>query len=136
MSITDEEIRGLRAGAQRVQNFALAALCRKALQGDEAARERIAKIIAAASDADTMGEYLALKDAYDRAVTDYGGAQDELNRTRSVRDSAYAALRDFKAKQGDATRDDPLCCQRYGLVHLRDLAVPGCRWFEPDAGKS
>jgi hypothetical protein len=133
VTITDEEITRLRTSSQQVQNWPLAALCRKALNGDETARERVARIISDAADARLMGDYLTLKAAYDRAVADYGGALDEVTRTRGVRDSARTELQNFTAKLGDATRDDPLCCQRYGLIHTRDLAVPGCRWFEPEA---
>lgn len=135
-TITDEDIRQLQGDAQKVQNWPMAALCRKALTGDEAARERVSKIITDARDAELMGTYLALKDAYDRSVTDYGGALDEVTRTRQVRDKAHAELRDFRVSLGTPTHSDPLCCQRYGRIHVRDLAVPGCRWFEPEASRA
>ena len=136
MNITDDDITALRTSSQQVQNWPMAALCRKALQGDEAARERVAKIITDARDAALMGEYLALKDTYERSVESYQGALDEMTRTRSVRDAAFAALTDFKARQGDPGPDDRLCCQRYGRVHHREFAVPGCRWYEPEASRT
>jgi len=136
VNITDADITELRNNSQQVQNWPMAALCRKALNGDEAARERIAGIITDARNAELMGEYLALRGTYERAATDYQGALDEMTRARSVRDTAFAALADFKARQGDAGPDDRLCCQRYGRVHPREFAVPGCRWYEPEASRA
>lgn len=136
MNITDQEIKQLQVDSQQAQNWPMAALCRKALNGDEAARIRVEKIITDAANARLMDEYLQIKDRYEQAVEDYQGAMDEMTRTRQVRDAAFAVLTDLKAREGEPTPDDKLCCQRYGRVHARDLAVPGCRWFEPEASRS
>ena len=100
MTITDAEILKLRTDAQQAQNWPLAALCRKALNGDEEARERVARIVSDAADAALMGEYLAVKQRYERSAEDYQGAISEMARTRQVRDAAFAALSDLKAKLG------------------------------------
>lgn len=136
MSITDDDINELRTSSQQVQNWPMAALCRKALQGDGAARERVEKIITGARDARLMAEFLALKDAYDRVVAGYQDSISMVAAMRRARDRAFAALTDLKAGQGEPTRDDPLCCQRYTRLHDRALAVPGCRWFEPEASRT
>lgn len=136
MTITDEDIRQLQTDSRQAQNWPMAALCRKALNGDEAARERLATVITDAANARLMDEYLAVKERYERAVEDYQGAMDEMTRTRGARDKAFAALSDLKAREGEPTHDDPLCCQRYGRIHHRTFAVPGCRWFEPQASRS
>jgi hypothetical protein len=31
---------------------------------------------------------------------------------------------------------DPLCCQRYGRLHLPEFSVPGCRWHDLKAGST
>lgn len=136
MSITDDDILALRTSSQQVQNWPMAALCRKALQGDAAARERAAQIITSARDAELMGEYLAAKEHYERVAAGYQDAISMVAAMRRARDEAFTALTDLKAKQGEATRDDPLCCQRYTRLHDRALAVPGCRWFEPEASRT
>lgn len=134
--VTDEDIAQLRRDAGQARNPRLALLCGQALHGDEVARERVAKIITDARDADLMAEFLAVREIYERHAGAYRDALDEVTRTRLARDTAFATLTDLRQRQGEPTGDDPLCCQRYGRLHLREHAVPGCRWFEAEASKT
>ena len=135
-SVTDEDIRQLRADAMTARNTALAQLCGMALRGDEHARERIAGIVARAADSAVMAEYARLSEAYRQAVAGIEQVLGTLASARAVRDKAYAEMFDFKQQLGDATPDDPLCCQRYGRIHQRELSVPGCRWFVSEASRA
>lgn len=130
MSISDEDIRALRADAATARNTVLVQLCGMALRGDQHARERIEGIVARAADADLMAEYMRLSERYHQAVRGIEQVLGTLAAARTERDKAYAEMFDFKQQLGDPTADDPLCCQRYGRIHDRALSVPGCRWFQ------
>jgi hypothetical protein len=48
---------------------------------------------------------------------------------RSEREQAEARHDQLKAFAGDPVPGDPPCCQRYGRLHVTEVALQGCRWY-------
>jgi hypothetical protein len=80
-------------------------------------------------DAQVMFRYRAAKDAYDRLVVGLGPKHVPGRPWPPAVYDAAACVRAMKDEAGEGLPGDPLCCQRYGRLHLPEFSVSGCRWY-------
>jgi hypothetical protein len=80
-------------------------------------------------DAQVIGRYRAAKAAYERLVEWLLPEHVPGTPWPPAVTDALAAADAMKAEYGGPQPGDPLCCQRYGRLHLPEFSVSGCRWF-------
>jgi hypothetical protein len=80
-------------------------------------------------DAQVMFRYRAAKAAYDRLVEWLGPEHVPGTPWPPAVTDAQARVDAMKAEAGEGQPGDPLCCQRYGRLHLPEFSVSGCRWY-------
>jgi hypothetical protein len=88
-----------------------------------------------AEDRDLLARYREVKDRWERLTAEHatevmnGTAWEITSKFREQRDEAEREYDALKAEAGEGQPGDPLCCQRYGRLHLPEFAVRGCRWY-------
>jgi hypothetical protein len=82
-----------------------------------------------------LERYAAAKREWD-ALTIEAGHDPENAELRAKRDRAGKWHNAWAESLGEPGHGDPLCCQRYGRVHLPEFAVSPCRWHQPAGVRS
>jgi hypothetical protein len=76
-----------------------------------------------------LGEYVAAREEYERLISKFGPAHTPGQDWPAVVYQAGDRVDALKDAAGEPQPGDPLCCQRYGRLHLPEFALQGCRWY-------